>query len=144
MTREDALEATREAAAAATLVVDHLGRMAERLVGLFPLDAEQLAQWDDDPRERLHAFLRLFEQLYDLAGRRLMRGLLLLSGEDPAGLSANNLYRRIEALDDRFSADRWMALGGTRNRLVHEYPISGGVAGAQRQRRLARFGRFAG
>lgn len=124
MTREDALEATREAALAATAVSGHLARMAARLAPLFPLSAAQIADWDDDPRERLHAMLRLFEQLYDLTGRRLMRGLLLVSAEDPGSLSASNLYRRVESLTESFSADRWMALGTTRNKLVHEYPIS--------------------
>lgn len=124
MTREDVLAATREAAGAAGAIGDHLERLVARLAPLFPLAADRLAAWEDDPRERLHAILRLFEQLYDLTGRRLMRGLLLLSGEDPGGLSASNVFRRIETLTDHFSADRWMALGITRNKLVHEYPTN--------------------
>lgn len=124
MTREDALDATREAATAAIAVSEHMERLAARLAPLFPLSADRIGEWEDDPRERLHALLRLFEQLYDMTGRRLMRGLLLLSGEDPGGLSANNLFRRVEGLEHAFSADRWMALGITRNQLVHEYPIS--------------------
>ena len=98
----------------------------DALVRLFGSRVDDAA-WDEDPRERLHALLRLFEQLYDLTGRRLMRGLLLLAAEDPSGLSASNLYRRVETLTDMFSASRWMALGVTRNRLVHEYPISAGL-----------------
>lgn len=66
--------------------------------------------------------LRLFEQLYDLASRRLLRGFLLLSGEDPARLSAVNLFRRGEALNAIPSAERWLEIGVTRNILVHDYP----------------------
>lgn len=118
------LAATREAAVAAITVSDHLTRLSGRMAPHFPLQPATLAAWDDDPRERLHALRRLFEQLYDLTWRRLMRGLLLLSGEDPASLSANNLFRRVETLSASFDADRWMALGITRNRLVHEYPFN--------------------
>lgn len=118
------LAATREAAEAAITVSDHLTRLSSRMAPHFPLQPETLAAWDDDPRERLHALLRLFEQLYDLTWRRLMRGLLLLSGEDPASLSANNLFRRVEVLSGAFDANQWMALGITRNRLVHEYPFN--------------------
>lgn len=124
MTLDEALEATREAATAAVSVSAHLQRITGRLAKLFPLDGDKIAAWDDDPRERLHAMLRLFEQLFDLTGRKLMRGLLLLSGEDPAGLLASNLFRRIETLTEGFDANRWMALGITRNRLVHEYPLN--------------------
>lgn len=66
----------------------------------------------------------MFEQLHDLVSRRLFRGALLLSGEDPASLSARNLYRRLEKLGAISSADEWIDLATTRNLLVHDYPVN--------------------
>ncbi len=82
----------------------------------------------------LEALLRMFEQLYDLTGRKLFRGLLFLSGETIAGLSAQNQFRRVEALGGIDSADRWIEIGATRNILVHDYPTNV-VARAQRANR---------
>lgn len=100
----------------------------------FPIQPSSMSDWDDESWERLHAFLRMFEQLYDLTTRKLFRGLLALSGETIAGLSAQNQFRRIETLDGVASADRWIELGATRNILVHDYPIDP-VARAQRANR---------
>ena len=131
MTIDDAREATKEAAAAAMPVADHLERLRLRLAEHFPLDGDRLSQWTDDPRERLHAFLRLFEQLFDLTSRKIVRGLLTLSGETISNLSLQNQFRRAEALGAIDSAERWIAIGSTRNILVHDYPIN---AAAQAKR----------
>ncbi len=134
MTPDDVREATAEAAQAATAVTDHLERLIGRLSTLLPVVPEALRDWGDDPRERLHALLRMYEQTYDLTARKLVRGLLFLSGETIAGLSAQNQFRRVEALGGIDSADRWIALGVTRNILVHHYPVDP-VAQAQRANR---------
>lgn len=128
MTRDEVIEATAEAAAATLQLVGHLERLCERMRADFPLTPDKLAGWGDEPRERLHALLRMFEQLYDLVSRRILRGFIWLSGEDAAELSAKNLFRRAETLGALLSADRSIELGTTRNRLAHEYPTS-----AQRQ-----------
>ena len=39
-----------------------------------------------------------------------------------AGLSAQNQFRRAEAIGGLPSADRWMELGATQNVLAHDYP----------------------
>lgn len=126
--------ATEEAVRAAEQLVGHLDRLATRMKPLLPVDPDTLAAWDDDPWERLHALLRMFEQLYDLTTRKLIRGLLSLSAETIAGLSAQNQFRRTEALGGLASADRWMEIGATRNMLVHDYPtnLAAGAARANR------------
>lgn len=124
MTRDEAIAATREAVVACEMIAGHLDRLRARIASNFPLSECRLATWTDEDRERLHALLRMFEQLHDLVGRRLFRGALLLSGEDPAGLSARNLHRRLEALGGIESADRWFDLSTTRNLLVHDYPVN--------------------
>lgn len=124
MTRDDVAAATREAIAACEQLAGHLGRLRARMAGLFPLTEQSFAGWSDEDRERLHALLRMFEQLHDLVGRRLFRGALSLSGEDPAALSARNLVRRLETLGGIASADRWLDLSTTRNLLVHDYPVN--------------------
>lgn len=124
MTRDEIAEATAEAAAAAEQLVAHLGRLTARMQDLFPLSADVLMRWDDDHRERLYALLRMFDQLYDLTTRKLLRGLLALSGETIAGLSAQNQFRRAEAIGGLPDADRWMELGATRNLLAHDYPTN--------------------
>src|SRR5690606_23508165 len=107
-------EATTEAAHAAEALSAHLGRLRGRMHARFPVAPEHLAQWGDEPREQLHAMLRMFEQLFDLTGRKLFRGLLSLSGESFAALSARNQFRRIEAPGAIDSADRWIELAATR------------------------------
>jgi hypothetical protein len=134
VTRDEVRDATVEAAQAADQLAAHLERLARRMATLLPADATALSGWDDDPWERLHALLRMFEQLYDLTGRKLFRGLLFLSGETIAGLSAQNQFRRVEALGGIDSADRWIEIGATRNILVHDYPTNV-VARAQRANR---------
>jgi hypothetical protein len=124
LTLDDVRDATREAAVATEDLAAHMVRLRERVATHFPLTAGMVAGWDDDPKERLHAMLRMFEQLYDLVGRKLLRGYLLLSGEDATRLSAMNVARRVEALGALPSADRWIELGATRNRLVHDYPVT--------------------
>lgn len=124
MRRDETVAATREAMVACEMLSAHLDRLAQRMVADFPLLPPQLQQWPDEQRERLHALLRMFEQLHDLVGRRLFRGALSLSGEDPAGLSARNLNRRLETLGGIADADGWLDLTATRNLLVHDYPVN--------------------
>ena len=59
-----------------------------------------------------------------IAEEFLFRGFLFLSGETIAGLSAQNQFRRVEALGGIESADRWIEIGATRNMLVHDYPTN--------------------
>ena len=123
-----------EAVVAAEQLAGHLGRLMARVADWLPVDAAALVAWDDYRRERLHALLRMFDQLYDLGTRKLLRGLLFLSGETIAGLSAQNQFRRAEAIGGLPSADRWIELGATRNLLAHDYPTNL-VAQAQRLNR---------
>ncbi len=122
MTRDEVQEATREAADAAGQLAAHAERLSKRMAPLFPLDGSKVAAWGDEDRERLHALLRFFDQLYDMTARKLFRGFLFLSGETISGLSAQNQFRRIEALRGIASADRWIELGTTRSLLAHDYP----------------------
>lgn len=124
MTRDEVREATCEAAQAAEQLAAHLERLAARMAALLPAEPDALSGWADEPWEGLHALLRMFEQLYDLASRKLFRGLLFLSGETLNGMSAQNQFRRVEALGGIESADRWIEIGATRNILVHDYPTN--------------------
>lgn len=123
MTRDEIAESTRDALAATEAITAHLDRLRARLANSFPLEPAVLVTWGDDERERLHAFLRMFEQSYDLISRQLFRGALALSGEDPASLSAQNLFRRLEKLGAIENASAWLELSTTGNMLIHEYPI---------------------
>jgi hypothetical protein len=134
VTPDDVREATAEAAAAAEQVSAHLQRLADRLEATMPVAPDVLSGWGDDPRERMHALLRMFEQLFDLVTRKLFRGFLFLSGETIAGLSAQNQFRRVEALGGITSADRWMEIGATRNVLVHDYPVNAAAQAARTNR----------
>jgi len=124
VTRDEVRAATLEAVQAAEDLAAHLERLAGRVGAWLPAEPDILSRWDDDPWERLHALLRMFEQLYDLTSRKLFRGFLFLSGETIAGLSAQNQFRRVEALGGIESADRWIEIGATRNMLVHDYPTN--------------------
>jgi hypothetical protein len=122
VTRDEVILATREASGAAEQLAAHLDRLCQRLAATFPLDEGAVAQWGDAEREQLHAMLRMFDQLFDLTSRKLLRGLLFLSGETVAGLSAQNQFRRVEAIGGLPSAERWLELGTIRNILAHDYP----------------------
>ncbi|MBB4152294.1 hypothetical protein GGQ80_000170 [Sphingomonas jinjuensis] len=134
MTPDEVREATAEAVRAAEQLSSHLERLVQRMGLLLPAEPDALSAWGDDPWERLHALLRMFEQLFDLTSRKLFRGLLVMSGETLAGLSAQNQFRRVEALSGIASADRWIEIGATRNILAHDYPTDP-VARAQRANR---------
>ncbi|MFD1613165.1 hypothetical protein ACFSCW_15265 [Sphingomonas tabacisoli] len=123
MNQNEARDATIEAARAAELLAAHVERLSNRLRESFPLNASTIAAWEDDPRERLHALLRMYEQLYDLTSRKLFRGFLTLSNEPLEGVSARNQVRRLEALGAIADASRWFEIGTTRNALVHDYPL---------------------
>jgi hypothetical protein len=124
LTRDEVQEATAEAVRAAEALSAHLDRLSDRMRARFPIEPDQLALWEDQPCEQLHALLRMFEQLFDLTSRKLFRGLLSLSGESFAGFSAQNQFRRIEALGAIDNAERWIELAATRNILVHDYPVN--------------------
>lgn len=136
MTREEVREATCEAVVATEQLAAHLDRLCARIAADFPIDPSALPGWNEEARERLHALLRMFDQLYDLATRKLARGLLFLSGEQIAGLSAQNQFRRVEAIGGP-DADRWIELGATRNLLAHDY-LTNAVAQADRANRAWR------
>ena len=135
MTRDEVVEATAEAARTAERLASHLDRLATRIAPWFPLEGEAIDAWDDDRHERLHALLRMFDQLYDITTRKLVRGALILSGESLAGLSAQNQFRRLEAIGGLESADRWLELGAIRNVLAHDYPTNP-TAQAERANRV--------
>jgi hypothetical protein len=116
-------EAVSETLVATGYLAAHLGRLTVRLKDIFPLTREQIERWDDQERETLHAFLRMFEQLQDIMTRRIFRGILMLQNEDATALSARNMFRRLEKLGAIDSADAWIEVNKTRNALVHEYPL---------------------
>jgi len=124
VTPADAREVTTEAAVAADRRCAHLRQLVDHVAGTLPVTPEVPAAWNDEPREPMHALLRMFEQLFDLVTRKLFRGFLFPSSEPVAGVSAQNQFRRVEALGGIGSADRWIEIGATRNVLVHVYPVN--------------------
>lgn len=123
MTQDEVRQATGEAIATVEAMIAHLQRLQARFASRFPLTADAVSRWSDEEREQVYALLRLFEQIYDLTGRRLMRGFVTLSGEDASALSMRNLARRIDTLDGIPSAETWLGLTETRDRSAHEYPL---------------------
>ena len=124
MNADDVGIATVEAAATAKQLVGHLRRLADRTAHSVPAQADGIEFWPDERREAFYALTRMVEQLQNLTSRQILRGILMLLGEDPAGLSARNLFRRLETLGALPSADRWLELASIRNTLVHEYPTN--------------------
>lgn len=120
MTPESA--ALQEAIYASEQLASHLERLIGRLRDRFPVD-HALATWSDEERERLHAFFHMFKQLYDLMARRLLRGILFVAAEDHKALSYRAIVRRAERLVG-VDGNAWLAIGETRNKLVHEYATS--------------------
>lgn len=122
MNRQDAMDATREALIAAEALAAHVLRLRERLRPMLPLVAQ--AYRADEDVERLHAFLRFFEQLHDLIGRKLFRGAITIVDEDASALSAKALVLRLEQIEAIASRRDWLTLSEVRNRLVHDYPVT--------------------
>lgn len=122
MNRQDVVAATREALAAAEAQAAHMERLRVRLQALLPAKADAVRT--DEDVERLQAFLRFFEQLYDVIGRRLFRGAIALVDEGVQLLSAKALALRLEQLGAIESRADWLLLGEVRNALVHDYAVT--------------------
>jgi uncharacterized protein with HEPN domain len=124
MTERQTVEAVREIAAAVDHLAGHLERLTTKGTLAFPLIPDALTNWNDDDRVHLHAFLRMFEQLVDLIGRRALRGILLLLGEDSTEFSARDVWDRAEKLCMIESSDAWRDIVKVRNALAHDYPTN--------------------
>ena len=81
-------------------------------------EAERLEE-DIDLAERVDAFVSRFGRLQDTVGNKLLPHYLDLVGETPGSVIDN--LNRVEKLGLIDSADRWMALRGLRNQMIHEY-----------------------
>ena len=123
MTAEETRNGLREAIAAVHHVSQQLGRLAfDPRLGM-PVTPATLNKLNDDDAARLHGFLRLFEQLHQLAERKLFRGILVLSQED-VNMSVRNMTDRLEKLGAIESSDIWRDIGKVRNALAHDYPAN--------------------
>jgi len=116
-TLETAQLALREAVQPARHLDAALARLADWWSG-----KNHTTELTDEDRDRLHAFLRRFEQLYDLIGRKMLRALLLVAAEDPKEFTLRQLFHWAEKRRAIPSAETWIKLGELRNRLVHDYP----------------------
>jgi hypothetical protein len=124
MNLEDARYALEETLTASNNVVGHLERLQSRMSDIFPLDADTFSGWGDSEREQLHAFMHLFEQLHEIIGRKLFRGILVVQLEETWSLSARDMHERLEQLGTIHSASEWGVLCEVKNTLIHEYPTN--------------------
>jgi hypothetical protein len=107
---------------AARRVAARLRRSVERVAALGPFTADLVAGLDPDQAERVDAFLKRFEQLADLVGVTLFKGLAILEQEDAGHLSRRDLADLMEKLGAIASAEQWSRVAVLRNRLAHGYP----------------------
>lgn len=116
-----ALDHARQALREAMNPAAHLDAALARLAAWWSGNGRN-DELNDEDRDRLHAFLRRFEQLYDLIGRKMLRALLVVAAEDPKEYTLRQLFHWAEKCGAIPSAESWIRLGELRNRLVHDYP----------------------
>ena len=99
-----------------------LGRSLGKVTARSPFTAQMVAGLDPDQQDTVDAFLKRFEQLADLVGLALFKGLAILEQEDVAHLSRRDLADLMEKLGIIPSAEDWSRVAVLRNRLAHGYP----------------------
>jgi hypothetical protein len=99
-----------------------LRRSLGKVTALSPLTPQVVEGLDPDQQDTVDAFLKRFEQLADLVGLSLFKGLAILEQEDVAHLSRRDLADLMEKLGIIPSAEDWSRVAVLRNRLAHGYP----------------------
>lgn len=116
------LQLLQDAPEAAAVLARRLSLIAARLSPLLPFDAGRVTGLNDDALLLIDAALKRFENLADILGRRVLRGLLLAENEAIESLSSRDLAALAEKLSILPSAARWSQIILLRNRLAHDYP----------------------
>jgi hypothetical protein len=109
--------------AAAAAVALRLAETRDDLGPRFPLDADAIERLGRLERREIDGLLEQVENLQDILGGRVFRGVLLAGGEDVAGLTPRDMANRMETLGVVADAAQWRRLNDLRNRLAHEYPL---------------------
>jgi hypothetical protein len=117
--------------AAAAAVAGRLSESRDDLGPRFPLDGMAIDRLGRVERREVDGLLKQVENLQDILGGRVFRGILLAGGEDVAGLTPRDIANRMEALGVVADAADWRRLNDLRNRLSHDYPLD-----RERQTRL--------
>ncbi|WCT74211.1 hypothetical protein PQ455_02985 [Sphingomonas naphthae] len=123
MSPEEYQRAVVEAIGGCHQLVGQIEASRARLQALAPFTGETLTALDADEWDGVYAFQMKFLLLQDLASRRLLRGFLALSGEDPRNFSMRQAIERAAQLGGLASAEEWMDLLIVRNMLAHDYPV---------------------
>lgn len=124
ITSDETRAALREALDGATHLAGQIDRSTLRLAAVRPLSTARLLEFDDVGWDAIYAFQMKFLLLQDLAAKRIVRGVLALSGEDPRDLSAKAALARLETLGALVSMDDWLEVTAVRNTLAHDYPVN--------------------
>lgn len=102
----------------------HLKRMAyayRNISQFLPVDAQQLAQLNDEQIEALDQYIYRFTKLQDAMGLRLFNHTLSLLAENTREMPFIDKLNRLEQLGALESAAQWLELRQLRNLLAHEY-----------------------
>ena len=105
------------------MIAGPLARLHESVTedaNLFPLSANS---FDRQSRKALDAFLKRFQQVYDILARKVMPAMHLFLTADVRPRSFRDTLDAFERLELIDSADRWEELNELRNRLIHEYAL---------------------
>ena len=113
----------RDYCAAAADLLAQVERVVVHLTPIMPLDAISFNRLTEDEGYRLLAFLKRFEELQDLAQRKLFRLVLLVDGLDSRDFSAAELVRYVDRAGI-VVAEPWLTATSVRNTLVHDYPLN--------------------
>lgn len=109
--------------AAAEAVAARLRETMEDLGARIPADADAVARLGRLERREVDGMLKQVENLQDVLGGRVFRGVLIVGGVDVSGLTPRDLANRMEALGVVADAAEWRRINDLRNRLAHEYPL---------------------
>lgn len=108
---------------AAEAVAARLRDTRDDLGSRFPLDGDGIDRLGRVERREVDGMLKQVENLQDILGGRVFRGVLIAGGVDASALTPRDVANRMEALGVVADASVWRRLNDLRNRLAHEYPL---------------------
>lgn len=117
--------ALRDALVVAARLARSVTLSLEDLAAIKPITEASLERLTRAQEKDVLAFLKSFEQFQDTLSRRLLRLCLIAGGDDVTGMSARTAFDRAESLGILRDATAFFAAQSVRNRIAHEYAMSG-------------------
>lgn len=120
------LKLFQEHLAAASRSAEMLERFHGKLIGLYPVKADQIENLEPDIEMTIYAFFKKYEQLVALMNDNILKNIPYFEMENMAKMSRYDTIVYAEKVGILESAKRFVDAVALRNQLTHEYPLDPG------------------